>query len=317
MKLLMSLYLLRALQCAILLVLLPVQSVLAADEPLQRLRVGREQRTYLLHDFAPAHPAPLVIVLHGGGGNGENAMQQTGFDTVARREGLVVAYPYGSSRFSATRLLTWNATHCCSYARQAQKDDVRFIATLIDQLVAQGVADPARVYVTGLSNGGMMTHRLALALPDRITAIAPVISSLFGDEALAPLDMPVLIINGAVDDIVKPEGGELGVGRLLGRRAADRPALPVASQRTFWAERNACSELEEDETSLYVRWVYSGCRTDAEVVHYLVKDNGHAWPGGSAPREQADRPVRDFKASEIIWEFFSRYPVAAMEAPKE
>lgn len=54
----------------------------------------------------------------------------------------MVAYPYGSSRFSATRLLTWNATHCCSYARQAQTDDVGFIKALIDRLVAQGLADP-------------------------------------------------------------------------------------------------------------------------------------------------------------------------------
>jgi polyhydroxybutyrate depolymerase len=313
----MPILLLRLVQCVILLVLLPVQAILAADDSLQRLRVGSEQRSYLLHDFAAIHPAPLVIVLHGGGGSGENAMQQTGFDTVARREGLVVAYPNGSSRLSATRLLTWNATHCCSYARQAQKDDVAFMAALIDQLVTQGVADPARVYVTGLSNGGMMTHRLALALPDRITAIAPVISSLFGDEAVAPLDMPVLIINGAVDEILKPEGGALRVGRLLGRGAADRPTLPIASQRTFWAERNGCSGLEENETRLYVQWVYSDCRTDAEVVHYLVKDNGHAWPGGTAPREQADQPVGDFKASEVIWEFFSRYPAAVAELRKE
>lgn len=288
-------------------------TVLSADEPLFHLQVGGLQRLYLLHDFSGSKPAPLVIVLHGGGGNGENAMLQTGFDEVARREGLVVAYPYGTSRRSDTRLLTWNAGHCCSHALRSQADDVGFIAALIDSLVASGNADPERVYVTGLSNGGMMTHRLALELPDKITAAAPVIASLFGDESETPVQMPMLIINGADDEIVKPAGGRLRVGAILGRRAADMPVLPITSQGTFWAARNGCIREQHSNTAHYELHAFTACAGDAEVLQYVVKANGHAWPGGTAPRAQADVPSPDFSASEEIWAFFSRWPAVKGE----
>ena len=54
-------------------------------------------------------------------------------------------------------------------------DDVGFFAALIGKLTAEGGADPRRVYVTGISNGGLMTHRLGCELADKITAIAPVV----------------------------------------------------------------------------------------------------------------------------------------------
>ena len=291
------------------LLLVPLRA-LPAEAPLRSLHAGGMERLYLLSDHASVHPAPLVIVLHGGGGNGRNAMEQTGFEAVARSEGLLVAYPYGTARRFSERLLTWNAGHCCAHAMRETVDDVGFIAALIDELVAQGLADPRRVYVTGLSNGGMMAHRLAANLPDRITAVAPVIASLFGDEPQLPLDMPVLIINGAADEIVKPAGGELRAGGLLGRDAADRPSLPIANQAVYWAERNACTQVNDVRARDYTLREYSQCRTNAVVQHYVVNGNGHAWPGGSAARRGADQPLPSFDASRVIWDFFNRYPTA-------
>lgn len=296
-------------QLRLLLLLFIVLPVLAdaATFSDETLAVDGRLRRFLVHDFAGPEPAPLVILLHGGGGSGENMVAQTGFDTVAAREGLVAVYPYGSSALFDNTLLTWNAGHCCSYAMRENVDDVRFISLLIDTLVATGRVDPERVYVTGLSNGGMLTHRLGRELPHKIAAIAPVISSLFGDEPVQNFAMPALIINGADDRIVKPEGGELGVslsgGAIGGSRTADRPALPIARQGEYWAAVNGCASHADTASSVWTLRGYESCAGGA-VQSYVVADNGHAWPGGAAPRPDADQPTQAVDANELIWDFF-------------
>ena len=143
---------------------------------------GGRQRTFLVHDFGRGGAAPMVVVLHGGGGNAENAVTMTGFDRVAAREGLIAVYPNGTAARRQGRLLTWNAGHCCASAMDAKVDDVGFIAAVIDILVSSGRADAARIYVTGMSNGGMLSHRLGRELSATIAAIAPVVGAVFGDE---------------------------------------------------------------------------------------------------------------------------------------
>lgn len=124
---------------------------------------------------------PLVLVLHGGGGNAFNAERMTGFTKQAKTRGFIVAYPEGTGRFNG-KLLTWNAGHCCGYAMKNRTKDVDFIGTLIDKLIAEYPIDPRRVYVTGMSNGGMMAHRLGIELAHKLAAIAPVVATVFGDE---------------------------------------------------------------------------------------------------------------------------------------
>ncbi len=283
----------------------------AANTELQTLKVDGNARLYLLHDFSHGKPAPLVILLHGGGGSGDNMAGQTGFDELAKREGLVTAYPYGSNRLFNERLLTWNAGHCCAYAMTGKIDDVHFISMLIDELVASGKVDPTRVYVTGLSNGGMMTHKLGIALHDKLAAIAPVISSLFGDEPVHEFKLPTLIINGADDETVKPQGGELKIAALsgpLGRQAAaDKPVLPIVSQSEYWARVNGCTHYTTNSTENFDLRSYDDCRNSSAVQSYVVKHNGHAWPGGTAPRKQAAQPTQAVNANELIWSFFSQY----------
>ncbi|MFP5356346.1 MAG: alpha/beta hydrolase family esterase, partial [Gemmatimonadota bacterium] len=123
---------------------------------------------------------PMVIVLHGGGGNASNAESMTGFTRKAEREGFIVVYPEGTAR-GRVPLLTWNAGHCCGHAMEQRVDDVGFINALIDKLQSTHRIDPDRIYVTGMSNGGMMSHRLGIELSQRIAAIGPVVGAVFGD----------------------------------------------------------------------------------------------------------------------------------------
>ena len=124
---------------------------LKASDHVLSLTAGGRERTYLLH-LPPAydgkHSLPLVIVLHGGGGNAPGAVHMTGFSEKANKEGFVVVYPNGSGRLK-NRLLTWNSGNCCGYALDNNVDDVGFIRALIDELEKTRAIDPKRVYVDG------------------------------------------------------------------------------------------------------------------------------------------------------------------------
>ena len=87
---------------------------------------------------------PLVIVLHGGGGNASISMKATGFNEKAMKESFIVVYPQGSSRFKDI-MLTWNAVHCCGFAMENKIDDISFISQLIDKLCREQPVDPKRI----------------------------------------------------------------------------------------------------------------------------------------------------------------------------
>jgi polyhydroxybutyrate depolymerase len=276
--------------------------------------VGGTPRTYLIHDFSQgAAAAPLLIVLHGGGGNAQTAEEKTDFDRVAAREHFIVVYPDGTARAdrgpraaARSRLLTWNAGHCCAAAMTDCADDVAFISTLIDALTASDRTDRSRVYVTGMSNGAMMTERLGRELSTKIAAIAPVAGAVFGDEPPPVAPVPALIIVGADDHTIPPQGGALQLRPGLGNRsAADRDVAPAIDQALYWAKYNGCDRPVRTATAAWTKTEWTSCRSGAPVVFYDVNHNGHAWPGGRAGRRGADEPTRAFDATEAIWAFFT------------
>jgi len=267
---------------------------------------GRD-RTYRVHNFSRTTPAPVVIVLHGGGGSSSNAVRMTGFDRVAAREGLIVVYPDGTAARDRGRLLTWNAGHCCASAMEAKVDDVGFVAAVIETLVASGQADASRVYVTGMSNGAMMSHRLGRELSTKIAAIAPVVGAVFGDEPPPQAPMPAFIVVGAEDRTVPPAGGSLQLRGLLGRRsAADHDVAPAMAQAAYWARHNGCGEPTHTKDRVTQRTEWTSCTSGAPVVFHSVAGNGHAWPGGEPGRSGAAQPAKAFDATEEMWAFFAQ-----------
>lgn len=271
---------------------------------------GRARR-FLVHDFSIAKAAPVVIVLHGGGGHPENAVSMSQMDVVATREHFIAVYPGGTGGMPGGRLLTWNAIHCCAYARENKVDDVGFIRKVIDSLIADGRADPRRIYVTGMSNGGMMTHVLAREMPDRIAAIAPIVGALFGDEPAPKGPVAAVIFVGQLDTTVPAAGGPLGGFTAgLGRRAEDHDVAPDITQADYWAKANGCGTPVEsfDKQQKLVEISWDKCASGKPVHFYRVADNGHAWPGGKAGRAEGDQPTQDFNASEVMWRFFKANP---------
>lgn len=291
----------------------PAFVAVVTDEKL--MHDGRERR-FLVHDFSGGKRAAVVIAMHGGGGNAENAVNMTQFDALARREGIIAVYPEGTGAGIAGRLFTWNAGHCCAYAMENKVDDVGFLSKMIDQLVASGRADPKRIYVTGMSNGAMMSHRAARELSTRIAAIAPVVGAVFGDEPAPAAPVPAFIIVGQDDRTVPPAGGALGSGRTdrvisqLPRSPADRDVAPDIAQADYWVKHNGCNgaPLEGfDKAGKLVSIRWTGCKGGAEVRFERVANNGHAWPGGRAGRAEADQPTPDWNATEQMWAFFKRH----------
>jgi len=266
------------------------------------------ERSYLVR--APGELAiddgriPLVLVLHGGGGNADNAERMTGFTGKASRENFIVAYPEGSGRRKHKRL-TWNAGHCCGYAMNKRIDDVGFIRALIDKLIESYPVDPKRIYATGMSNGGMMTHRLGIALSSKFAAIAPVVATLFGDEKGPKYPLSAIMINGKLDKSVPYQGGPPG-GRFP--RAWDgTQAKPALEQAAFWASVNGCATGPvKDDHGAFTLWQYQ-CPSGRAVELYLVNDNGHAWPGGQKGSWIGDQPSTSLSATDVIWDFFKAH----------
>lgn len=274
----------------------------------QTLMHGGLSRSYVVHAPRAAMKRgarlPLVLVLHGGGHNAARAEEISGFSNKAETEGFIVVYPEGTGRLR-DKFLTWNAGHCCGYAMEKRVDDVGFIDALLDTLIRDYPIDTRRIYVTGMSNGGMMTHRLGIALGGRIAAIAPVVAALFGDEPPPAQPVAALMVNGMLDRSVPPQGGH-SAGR--GAHAWDgTPAKPALEQAAFWAKANGCAAApEQRDQGAAIHWRYS-CPRGQEVELYLVKDNGHTWPGGQRTSARGDRPTAAFQATDVIWEFFTAH----------
>jgi polyhydroxybutyrate depolymerase len=272
------------------------------------ISVGGVNRQFLLYDPHKLARPPLVIVIHGGGSMAARAVRMSRFDTLAAREGFMVAYPDGTGP-TPWFFHTWNASHCCLFALAHKSDDVAFLGVMIDHLIASRSVDPARVYVTGLSVGGMMAHKAGIELTDKIAAVAPVVGALFGDEPAPRGPLPVMMIQGANDAVVPNAGGPLGAGRKLG----DRDIIPASAAAAYWAKADGCRNALTDQSPQFVLQRWEDCSEGTEVLLYTIAGGGHAWPGekkGPSEKQGPGEKSDPFDATSQIWAFFKRHQKA-------
>ena len=247
---------------------------------------------------------PLVLVLHGGGGNADRAARVTGMSEMGDKAPFIAVFPEGTAR-RERGLLTWNAGNCCGYAYENRVDDVGFIRALIGSLSAEYRVDPKRVYAVGMSNGGMLAYRLACELSDTFAAIG-VVAGAFNVSPCRPTrPIALVIFHGTADENVRYEGGAPR-RRIYSRPRTDRS---VEDAVAFWLSHNGCSPVPEVSVSgLIVRMQYSSCEQGADVVLYRIGGGGHAWPGGQKGWAFGDEPTSEIRATDVIWEFFARHP---------
>jgi polyhydroxybutyrate depolymerase len=203
-------------------------------------------------------------------------------------------------------------------------DDVGFLAALVDHLAEHLPIDRTRVYVTGISNGGLMSFRLAREAATVVAAIAPVAISMSDQIArMRPpaRAVPVLMMPGVEDPLVPYGGGEIGFAAARGQgRAGNGRVLSVAETTRYWVDHNGCAAtpavtMEPDrdprDGTRVRRDVYGSCRDQTEVALYAVEGGGHTWPGGLQylPERLIGRTSRDIDANDVIWTFVRRFQI--------
>jgi polyhydroxybutyrate depolymerase len=161
----------------------------------------RTYRAYIPSSLSTTGPTPLVLALHGSGGDADSFAPVSGFDLLAERARFVAVYPDGYEQ-------SWNAGRCCGPAVMRGSGDVAFIGKLLDVFLADPKLhiDPKAVYVSGFSLGGMMTYRLGCELSERIAAIGVVSGVLAYDSCQPKRAVPLLHIHGTSDHVVPYEG---------------------------------------------------------------------------------------------------------------
>ncbi len=275
------------------------------------LTVGGRERTYYfraLKGHDPKRPAPVVLALHGSTMNGPMMAWFTGLNQKADEAGFIVVYPNGTGTDSS---FTWNGGNCCGPAMWNGVDDVAFIRALLDDLAKVIAVDAKRVYATGMSNGAVMTYRLASELSDRIAAVAPVAAPM-GTETCAPKrPVPVLHFHGTDDEFAPFEGG-------IGAKSTFRTNFQsVEHTIRAWVRANGCAEepvtdelpdRAKDGTRV-LRKTYGGGREGAEVVLVMIEGGGHTWPGRVSPAKVLGKATMNVSANDLMWEFFRKHPM--------
>lgn len=261
--------------------------------------VRGRKRTFRLHipkQFPADKKLPLVIVLHGALGCGWTGDWDSRMSEQAEKEQFIVAYPNAYTR-------TWNAGGCCGLARRWKVDDVGFMRAMIDRLKSELPIDEKRVFVTGISNGGMMAFRLGRELSDKIAAIAPIQGCMYRSQTDLDIPVSVIVFHGTNDSIIRYDGG---TGSKFGYKVT---AQSVADTIKFWVKHNECQTTPvREENGNVVKDLYRGGKSGTEVCLYTVKGGGHAWPGGRRCVPAGDRPSKELSATEVMCEFFKSHP---------
>jgi polyhydroxybutyrate depolymerase len=264
----------------------------------QSIEAGGRTRTFRLYRPADlADPAPLVVMLHGGFGSASQAESYYGWDAEAAAGRFLVAYPDGVNR-------AWNVGGgCCGNPAKEGIDDVAFITAMIAAVRAEAPIDPARIYATGISNGGLLAYRLACDTK-LFAAIGPDSATLLG-PCPAPAEVSVIHIHGTADHNI-PYGGGLGDGP----GQIDGPAVPIVI--AGWRATDRCSAPTTTVAGA-VTTSTAACPDGRAVELITIAGAGHQWPG-SPPKPviqrllHLDAPSEALDATDVIWRFFAAHP---------
>lgn len=270
--------------------------------------------------------APLVILLHGGGGNKDDILEEPNpsveWKSIAEDEKFTLIIPNGSDSFGDTMALEAHWNDCRSDDPTSPKyNDVEFISQLIDRAVREYVSDSFRVYVTGSSNGGMMSYRIGLELADKVTAIAAFIANRPANQECLPKNTPrsVFICNGTKDPLMPWSGGQIAGEITIVENRGN--VMSAHSTLEFWKSYNRALTLVEekgyqdinssDQSTVSSR-LYQNEKTGVKVKFYTVNRGGHIMPSLSHHPDLSSILMqilvgvqnKDIEGTRAAWDFF-------------
>ena len=259
-------------------------------------------REYLVHvpKTYRGSPAPMLVALHGGGGNADFQADDSKYGLISKSEqaGFVAVFPSGYSRFHSGALATWNAGMCCGAAQKNNVDDVGFIREVIRRVERQASIDPKRIFATGMSNGAMMSWRLACEAPE-IRAIAPV-EGTDNTRSCKPTRPVAVIQFHAADDPNVPFDG--GVGK--GPSQTDYVSVPATQAKWIAIDRAAPTARRVLTVPGAHCDLHPAGREGAPVELCVTDAGGHSWPGGGT-QQGRKQPSTAISANDLMWGFFT------------
>lgn len=263
-----------------------------------------QKREYLLYvpkSYDRTKPTPLVITLHTSMSWASSAMAISQWNSVADENGFIVVYPEGTGFGPKSWEMAGSET-------PSRMPDVIFISALIDKLETSYNIDKTRIYANGMSNGGGMSFVLSCTLSDRIAAVGLVSAGLDPGWSWCPDHRPagVIAFHGTADPVCPYQGG---YSKLAG---GTFPSIPDFMEK--WSRRNQCgpNPVESTVAADVMRLQYTNCAGGADVALYVIKGEGHQWPGGK--RVAAEWMIgpysRSIDATRQMWTFFREHQLA-------
>lgn len=277
---------------------------------------GLERTFRLVVPPTESKPMALVLVLHGGGFGERGAKHIIGytqFTRIALREKFVVVYPMGIDG-------NWNDGRDAEsiWAQRERVDDVQFLRAVVEEVASRHPIDKTRVFSTGISNGGFMSHRLAAEASDLVAGIAPVaggMSPLLAKRFAPEHPVSVCIIQGDADPMIPFEGG------IVGRRNRETRGSTTSTRSIvdLYVRNNrhsgkpkqvTLSNVAPEDGTTTQRWTYPRGRGGVKLQVDIIKNGGHTWPGKKPYMTERliGKTSRDYDATEAIWEFFKNCP---------
>jgi polyhydroxybutyrate depolymerase len=264
-------------------------------------------RFYKLHipaSYSANKPHPLLFSFHGGGGDMTIQSNDKFYKLISKseKEGFIVVFPNGYSKFKSGKLATWNAGNCCGEARDQNIDDVGFVKAILLELKKKISIDEKQIYSIGMSNGAMLSYRLACQMSDVFTGIAAVAGSDNTQECVPKKPISILHIHAKDDDHVLFNGG-------IGKGAVDKKYITnftsVPNTIAKWVNLNGCDKNSMQRTQLEGAYCeeYTKCRENVKVKLCVTDAGKHSWPGGEKPRGNSE-PSKAISANEVMWSFF-------------
>ncbi|MCC7370251.1 MAG: hypothetical protein IT306_17640 [Chloroflexi bacterium] len=278
----------------------------AVNRSVQTLRVGEVERRYIRYEpggLDPSAPAPLLVALHGRGGNGRVSELMFRFNELADQHRFVVAYPDALGNPP-----TWNEGFVGLPGGPYRPDDIGFIRALVDREGRARFLDARRLFVCGHSSGALMTYRLAAEAADLFAAAGAVAGSAGytrpsgQTQTVQQPSRPISIVHvhGTADPLVPYNGGDGNANR-------NGDFISVADTISFWVKANRCTPTPTTETTGPVRRdTYGGGADGAEVTLWTLDGGGHEWPRTTAAVRR-NIPTSSMSASEEIWAFFAAH----------
>ena len=235
----------------------------------------------------PEDPMSLLVLLNGGDAGSWMFPQQSKWEELTERDGIIIAIPVG-------KLVPPNEGAWQLNTDAQSRQDIDYIEAMIDDISSSHPVDAAEVYAVGYSLGSMFSYELACQMSERFAAIA----SFAGTMPVSPKscdperNVPIMHIHGVEDPIIAYE-------RTWDWKKWDSVGTMrnIPSLVQFWRDRYNCQTELQTESEGEIHFVYDMCERGARVEHYRLETAGHGWPEN----------LNGVSTHRVIWSFLSGF----------